>query len=73
MLGPDPSWYLVVSGILFSIESSTISGLRRSITPNAPIEKRIPETTRYQLGSGPSIGAPAVEGLRRARLVELLL
>src|SRR5919106_960398 len=41
---------------MISSESSTMSGLRRSSTPNAPIAKRTPAMTRYQETSGPSIG-----------------
>ena len=38
---------------MISSESSTISGLRRSITPSAPIPKSTAETARYQGTSGP--------------------
>src|SRR5437588_4979472 len=47
---------------MISSESSTISGLRRSSTPSAPVAKRKPETAKYQATLGPStdssLGAP---------------
>src|SRR5512133_1692139 len=41
---------------MISSESRTISGLRRSSTPSAPVENRKAATTRYQATSGPCTG-----------------
>src|SRR3990172_2198202 len=47
---------------MISSESRTINGLRRIITPSAPIPNRSAATIRYQPTSGPLIRArPAVE------------
>src|SRR5207302_2259698 len=43
---------------MISSESSTISGLRRSRTPSAPVPNRNAATPRYQATLGPSIGFP---------------
>ena len=40
---------------MISTESRMISGLRRSITPSAPIEKSSPARTTYHRMSGPCI------------------
>src|SRR6266513_4025493 len=40
---------------MISSESSTISGLRRSRTPSAPVPNRNAATPRYQATLGPSI------------------
>src|SRR5947208_13418081 len=40
---------------MISSDSRTISGLRRSRTPSAPVPNKKPATARYQATSGPSI------------------
>src|SRR5215204_3417953 len=62
---------------MISSERRTISGLRRSITPSAPIANRNAATARYHVRSGPITGAagpppreadpPAARTLRHAR------
>src|SRR3954447_15567810 len=47
---------------MISTESRMIRGLRRSITPSAPVEKRIALRITYQLISGPCIGLHARVG-----------
>src|SRR4029453_12781849 len=53
---------------MISSESRTISGLRRSRTPSAPVENRKAATTRYQATSGPCTGLLPAFHERAARV-----
>src|SRR5919197_571171 len=51
---------------MISSESRTISGLRRSSSPSAPVANRKPATQRYQAMLGPSIASPGLPACVRA-------
>src|SRR5205814_768837 len=67
---PPPCWRAKAISARFaplsmiSSESSTISGLRRSSTPSAPVEKRKAATARYHVMSGPFIAGCSASGRR---------